>query len=141
MKYKIPKLIVLILKLGVFLSLSIIFYVYYFSDVARKYRDENTYLSKSHETVTDIKVPILTLCLNDPIARMSVLKKYNLTVKALDEPTINEQKTLKNMNKTVMFGSIVLAWHFQVSFQCPPNFHKVLTSLLPLAPLHVKILT
>ena len=101
MKCKIPKLVVFILKLGVFLSLSIIFYVYYFSDVARKYRDENTYLSNSHEFISDIKVPILTLCLNDPIAKISVLKKYNLTVKALDEPTIHEQRTLKNLNKTV----------------------------------------
>ena len=35
------QLIVLILKLGVFLSLSIIFYVYYFSDIARKYHNEH----------------------------------------------------------------------------------------------------
>ena len=54
MKCKIPKLVVFLLKLGVFLSLSIIFYVYYFYDVARKYRDENTYLSNSHEFISDI---------------------------------------------------------------------------------------
>ena len=36
-----------------------------------------------------------------PPAKASVLQKYNLSTRALDEPNIKEKKILVNLNKTI----------------------------------------
>ena len=36
-----------------------------------------------------------------PIAKASVLQKYNMSFRALDEPNVKEKDTLRNLNKTI----------------------------------------
>ena len=36
-----------------------------------------------------------------PIAKESVLKKYNMSAEALNEPSLGEQRILRNLNKTI----------------------------------------
>ena len=45
MDIKILKKIITFLKLGIFLSLFVVFYVYYFSEVAKKYAEKTTWVS------------------------------------------------------------------------------------------------
>ena len=47
-----------------------------------------------------VKLPVMTLCMG-PKAKTSVLKKYNMSTRALDEPNIKEIKTLMKLNKTI----------------------------------------
>ena len=100
MEFKTNKMIN-IFKSGIFLSLFVVFYVFYFSEVAKKYANRNTYLSETNERVERIEPPVLTLCLAGPKAKQSVLKKYNISVKALNEPSLMEKMILKTLNKTV----------------------------------------
>ena len=98
MKYKGSTLLKFILKSAVFFCLSAIFYVYYFSEVAKKYSDGFTNLAISKQTLdSPIKLPFMTLCMS-PTAKSFVLNKYNMSTLALDEPTINEKETLTNLN-------------------------------------------
>ena len=103
MKIKTPTLIVLTLKLGVFLTLSIIFYVHYFTEVAEKYAEKNSYLSVRKEELRDgVEPPAITFCLAGPIAKLSVLKNYNISLEGLDEPSIREKNILISLNKTIL---------------------------------------
>ena len=102
MKYRTSDIIVLALKIGLFLSLSIVFYVYYFQEVTKKYFDEATWVATTQQRLVEgVEPPFLTLCLAGPIAKTSVLKKYNMSVNPLNEPNLSEQKILKSLNKTV----------------------------------------
>ena len=101
MKFKTTKVLAAFLKIGLFLCLFVVFYIYFFSEVAKKYAEENTYLSESQKRMEKIKPPFFTLCFAGPKAKESVLKKYNLSVAALNEPSFTEKMILKNLNKTV----------------------------------------
>ena len=57
MKFKTTKVLAVFLKTGLFLCLFIVFYVYYFSEVAKKYAEKNTYLSERRKEVQKIKPP------------------------------------------------------------------------------------
>ena len=89
------------IKSGIFLSLFVVFYVYYFSEVLKKYTEENSYISQTEKIAEKIKPPVLTLCLAGPKAKQSVMNKYNISVEALNEPNLMEQTILKNLNRTV----------------------------------------
>ena len=102
-KFRRSNLLILVLKLSVFLSLSIVFYVYYFSEVVEKYAQKNSYFSLVQETLTNgSNPPVFTICLAGPIAKLAVLKKYNMSLKALAEPNLREKGTLISLNKTVL---------------------------------------
>ena len=101
MKFKTTKVLAVFLKIGLFLCLFIVFYIYFFSEVAKKYAEENTYLSESQKRMEKIKPPFFTLCFAGPKIKESVLKKYNLSVAALNEPSFAEMMVLKNLNKTI----------------------------------------
>ena len=102
MGLKTFKIMINIFKLGIFLSLFVIFYVYYFSEVAKKYADKNTYLSETPKRVDKIEPPLFTFCLAGPIAKLAILKKYNISLNALDEPSLREKGILINLNKTML---------------------------------------
>ena len=103
MKLRASNLVLLVLKLCVFLLLSIIFYVYYFSEVVKKYAEKNSYLSLVQETlINGTEPPVFTICLAGPIAKLTVLKKYNISLNALDEPSLREKGILINLNKTLL---------------------------------------
>ena len=99
MKIKLPTLIVLTLKLGVFLTLSIIFYVHYFTGVAEKYAEENSYLSTRKKELRDgVEPPAITFCFAGPTAKLSVLKNYNISLNALDQVNAREKNILINIS-------------------------------------------
>ena len=84
-----------LLKLSTFLSLSAIFYVYYFTEVVTKYANGYTNLVVSYEEINHkIKPPILTVC-TTPHSKIDVLKKYNVTASTLSEPSEREEKILE----------------------------------------------
>ena len=102
-----------ILKSGIFLSLSAIFYLYYFSEVVDKYTDGYTNLAFSQQTLTSgVKLPFMTLCMS-PNAKPFVLNKYNLSSGALNEPTIKEKETLTNLN--MMQKDLLMESSFQLN--------------------------
>ena len=101
MKYNPSPILVFILKFGIFLVLFIVFYVYYFSEVARKYAEKNTYLSTTLDReLIGIQPPLLTIC-TSPFSNKLVLEKYGISSKALDEPNAKEIKILIALNKTI----------------------------------------
>ena len=51
MKCKTIDILAFIIKAGIFVTLFIVFYVFYFTDVARKYAEKNTNLAFSQETL------------------------------------------------------------------------------------------
>ena len=103
MKFKTSNILVFVVKLSVFLVLSIVFYVYYFSEVVNKYAEKNSYLSLIQETlINGTEPPVFTICLAGPIAKLAVLKKYNISLNVLDEPSLREKGILINLNKTLL---------------------------------------
>ena len=105
MELKINKIMINTLKLGIFLSLFVVFYLYNFSEVLKKYADENSYISQTEKRAEKIEPPVLTLCLAGPKAKQSVLKKYNISVEALNEPNLMEQMILKNLIQKNIIGT------------------------------------
>ena len=92
---------VFFVKSALFLFLSAIFYVVYFTEIINKYADGYTYLLTYQEIMdSEVKPPVVTLC-PTPRAKMSILDKYNMSFGSLNEPTSKEIKTLANLNKTL----------------------------------------
>ena len=105
------------LKSGIFLCLSGIFYVYYFSEVAEKYAHGYTNLVLSQDTTLNrVKFPFFTLCMS-PHVKLSVLDKYNMSIQVLDEPNMMEKETLMNLNKTLK------DLFMEATFQLNRDFH------------------
>ena len=102
--YKIKfniRVLKLIMQLVLFASLFMVFYFYYFTEIIQKFANDYTNVVVSHETHLDGgKPPILTICMN-PGAKEEILKKYNISASALNEPTFNERKILNDLNKTI----------------------------------------
>ena len=94
-------LIKFLIKSSIFIALSVVFYVFYFTDVINKYVDGYTNMAVIKETLQNgMKPPYLTMCMS-PHAKESLLKHQNLSVGALSEPNINEKKTLAGLNTTI----------------------------------------
>ena len=90
-----------LIKSSIFISLSAIFYVFYFTDVIHKYADGYTNVAIIKETLPNgMKPPYLTMCLS-PHAKKSLLKHKNLSLGVFSEPTVNEQKILAELNITI----------------------------------------
>ena len=84
-----------------FISLSILFYFLYFTEVAQKYRDGYTNVMVYHETLNDgIDPPVLTVCMA-PRTKNLILEKYKLSNAVLNEPNNEEKNILSSLNKTV----------------------------------------
>ena len=92
----------LILKSMIFISLAIISYIFYFTDVINKFAEKDTTLIYSQETVEDHEIhPLfITFCTN-PRANKSILEDYKLSSGVLDEPNSNDKKILISLNKTI----------------------------------------
>ena len=62
-----------------------------------------------------LKLPLMTLCMGPP-AKASVLQKYDLSARALDEPNIKEKKILINLNKTINGVFLEATYKLDVDF-------------------------
>ena len=93
--------ILLLLKTAIFIGLSAVFYVFYFTTVAQKYAEGHTTVVVSQERMGNRKnFPFLTLCMT-PCAIKSVLEDNNVSLNALNEPNYEEKKILTKLNKTI----------------------------------------
>ena len=95
--------ILLVLKSLIFISLAVIFYIFYFTDVVKKFAERDTTLIYSQENIEENEKnppPLITFCTN-PRAKNSILKEYKLSPGVLDEPNSNDKKILISLNKTV----------------------------------------
>ena len=73
-------LIKFLIKSSIFIALSVVFYVFYFTDVINKYVDGYTNMAVIKETLQNgMKPPYLTTCMS-PHAKESLLKHQNLLV-------------------------------------------------------------
>ena len=98
--------ILLLLKTAIFIGLSAVFYVFYFTTVAQKYAEGHTTVVVSQERMGNRKkIPFLTLCMT-PCAKKSVLENNNVSLNALNEPNYEEKKILRKLNKTIE-GTVV----------------------------------
>ena len=94
-------LILLFFKAGLFLTLAIVFYEVYLTEIVLKYAKRYTYVHLSQETMeTRIKPPVLTVCMT-PRAKLEILEKYSMSLGSLNEPNPDESTILANLNKTV----------------------------------------
>jgi hypothetical protein len=70
-----------------------------------------------------VKLPVMSLCLG-PKAKKSVLKKYNMSDTALDEPNFKEKKTLRNSNKTIKDLFLEATYKLDVDFSLNITFNS-----------------
>ena len=68
-----------------------------------------------------MKLPVMTLCMG-PKAKTSVLKKYNMSTRALDEPNIKEIKTLMKLNKTIKDLFLEATYKLDIDFTLNVTF-------------------
>ena len=94
--------ILMISKSLIFISLAAIFFIFYFTDVVKKFAERDTILIHSQETIEENErnPPFITFCMN-PRAKNSILDGYKLSRGVLNEPNSNEKKNLISLNKTV----------------------------------------
>ena len=109
--------VLLLLKTAIFIGLSAIFYVFYFTTVAQKYAEGHTTVVVSQERMGNRKnFPFLTLCMT-PCAKKSVLEDNNVSLNALNEPNSDEKKILAKLNKTVEGLFREVAYKLNVDFE------------------------
>ena len=94
--------ILLILKSLIFIFLGALFYIFYFTDVVKKFAERDTTLVHSQETIEENErnPPFITFCMT-PRAKNSILDGYKLSRGVLNEPNSNDKKILISLNKTV----------------------------------------
>ena len=94
--------ILLIFKSMIFISLAVIFYIFYFTKVVDKFAERDTTMVLSQETIekNETNPPFVTFCAT-PRAKNSILEGYNLSLGFLDEPNSNDKKILISLNKTI----------------------------------------
>ena len=94
--------ILLILKSLIFISLAVIFYIFYFTDVVKKFAKRDTTLVYSQETIgeNERNPPFITFCMA-PRADTLILDGYKLSRGVLDEPNSNDKQILISLNKTI----------------------------------------
>ena len=94
--------ILLVLKSLIFISLAVIFYIFYFTDVVKKFAERDTTLVHSQEAIekNERNPPFITFCMT-PRTKNSILDGYKLSRGVLNEPNSNDKKNLISLNKTV----------------------------------------
>ena len=103
--------ILLILKSLIFIFLGALFYIFYFTDVVKKFAERDTTLVHSQETIRENErnPPFITFCMT-PRAKNSILDGYKLSRGVLNEPNSNDKKILISLNKTIeaLFREVTL---------------------------------
>ena len=94
--------ILLFLKTLIFISLALIFYAFYFTDVISKFANRDTTLVFSQQIVDKnaTEAPFITFC-SQPRAKKTILEKYKLSSGVLNEPNLNDIDILFSLNKTI----------------------------------------
>ena len=94
--------ILLILKSLIFIFLGALFYIFYFTDIVKKFAERDTTLVHSQETIEENErnPPFITFCMT-PRAKNSIIEGYKLSRGVLNEPNSNDKKILISLNKTV----------------------------------------
>ena len=94
--------ILLVLKSLIFISLAAVFYIFYFTDVVKKFAERDTTLIYTQEIIEENErnLPFITFCMT-PRAKNSILEEYKLSRGVLNEPNSNDKKILISLNKTV----------------------------------------
>ena len=92
----------LILKSIIYISLSVVFYIFYCTEVVKKFAERDTNLILSQEVIEENETnpPFITFCMT-PRSKNSILEDYKLSRGVLNEPNSNDQKILISLNKTV----------------------------------------
>ena len=67
-----------VLKTLVFITLLVLFYIYYFKQVYKQFSEQLTNTAKYEEKITVTKPPTITICF-DPAFKPSVFEKYNIS--------------------------------------------------------------
>ena len=134
-------------KSALFIALSAIFYIFYLTEIIKKYADGYTYFLTYQKTMETVTPPFLTLC-PAPRAKLSILEKYNMSFGSLNQLNTKDIETLANLNKTtedlfrestyklnVDFYFYVSLWYFESTdgwiqykeklSEGPENFIKV----------------
>ena len=134
-------------KSALFIALSAIFYIFYLTEIIKKYADGYTYFLTYQLSIETVTPPFLTLC-PAPRARLSILEKYNMSFGSLNQLNAKDIETLANLNKTtedlfrettyklnVDFYFYVSLWYFEstdgwIEYKAklsegPENFIKV----------------
>ena len=94
--------ILLVLKSLIFISLAVIFYISYFTDVVKKFSEGDTALVHSYENIEENErnPPFITICMA-PRADTLILDGYKLSRGVLEEPNSNDKQILISLNKTI----------------------------------------
>ena len=83
-----------------FICLAAIFYIFYFTDVVRKFAERDTTLVLSQEIMDVVDYPFITFCMQ-PKAKKAVLEDYKLSKIVLNEPDQNDKEILVSLNETI----------------------------------------
>ena len=91
--------ILLIIKSMIFICLASFFVKFYFIEVAQKFAERDATFVFSEETISEdeMKLPFITFCMT-PLAKKSILDKYNLSYGVLNEPNLNDREVLVGLN-------------------------------------------
>ena len=104
----------MILKSLIFISLAVIFYIFYFTDVVNKFAKKDTTLINSQETIEENErtSPFITFCMA-PKAKKSIIDGYKLSRGVVNEPNSNDKKVLISLNKTIdtLFREVTYKLH------------------------------
>ena len=94
--------ILLILKSMIYISLAVVFYIFYCTEVVNKFAERDTNLIHSQEIIeeNEMNPPFITFCMT-PNSKKSIIEDYKLSRKVLNEPNSNDQNILISLNKTV----------------------------------------
>ena len=86
----------------IYISLAVVFYIFYCTEVVNKFAERDTNLILSQEIIkeNEMNPPFITFCLT-PRSKKSILEDYKLSRGVLNEPNSNDQKILISLNKTV----------------------------------------
>ena len=94
--------ILLLLKTLVFISLALIFYIFYFTDIVLKFANRDTTLVFSQEIIeeTVVEFPFVSFCMQ-PRTKGTILEEYNLSSGVLNVPNSKDIEILVSLNKTI----------------------------------------
>ena len=94
--------VLLILKSLIFFSLAATFYIFYYTNVVKKFWERDTILINSQEMIEENErnAPFITFCMT-PWAKNSILDGYKLSRGVLNQPNSNDKQILISSNKTI----------------------------------------
>ena len=94
--------VLLIIKSLIFFYLAATFYIFYYTNVVKKFWERDTILINSQEMIEENErnAPFTTFCMT-PWAKNSILDEYKLSRGVLNQPNSNDKQILISLNKTV----------------------------------------